>query len=134
LESAQLQASITSLAEAKSSCWQSLFELWGVFTGDLPEAGAGIDLLPGITDKPVDDALLTLASTLYDKGLLMRETVTNLAQRRGMLRPGVNGEKEAELLAEEDAANEAKLNPPIPDLNQLGDNVDSQGLPIDNQF
>ncbi len=134
LESAQLQASITSLAEAKSSCWQSLFELWGVFTGDLPEAGAGIDLLPGITDKPVDDALLTLASTLYDKGLLMRETVTNLAQRRGMLRPGVNGEEEAKLLAEEDAANEAKLNPSIPDLNQLGDNVDSQGLPIDNQF
>lgn len=133
LESAQLQANITSLAEAKSSCWQSLFELWGTFTGDLPEIGAGLDLLPGITDKPVDDALLTLAGTLYDKGLLRRETVTGLAQRRGMLLPGINGEKEAELLAQEDAENEAKLNPPIPDPNDLsGDNVDAQGLPIED--
>lgn len=131
LESAQLQASITSLAEAKSSCWQSLFELWGIFTGDMPELGAGLDLLPGITDKPVDDALLTLAGTLYDKGLLRRETVTNLAQRRGMLAPGINGEQEAELLAEEDAKQEAKLNPPIPGPNDLaGDNVDAQGLPL----
>lgn len=131
LESAQITASITSLGESKSSCWQSLFTLWGDFTGDYPDADAGIDLLPGITDKPVDDALLNLAGTLYDKGLLMRETVTNLAQRRGMLRPGIDGEQEAEQLKEEDAKQEEKMNPPTPGPNDLsGDNIDPQGLPL----
>jgi hypothetical protein len=131
LESAQLQASITAMAEAKSSAWESLFQLWGQFTGDLPKAGAGLDLLPGVTDKPVDDALLTLAGTLYDKGLLTRESVTHLEQKRGMLRPGVDGKKEAAQLAEEDARNEAKLNPPAPGPNDLaGDDVDAQGLPL----
>ena len=67
----------------------------------------------------MDDALLTLAGTLYDKGLLMRETVTNLAQRRGMLRPGVNGEDEAAQLAEEDEKQNALLNPPVPGPNDL---------------
>jgi hypothetical protein len=132
LESAQLQASITSLAEAKSSCWQSLFDLWGTFTGDLPEVGAGIDLLPGITDKPVDDALLTLAGTLFDKGLLMRETVTNLAQRRGMLRPGVNGEDEAAQLAEEDEKQNALLNPPVPGPNDLAEDDEEEPVEEDS--
>ena len=131
LESAQVTASITALGEAKSSCWQSLFMLWGDFTADYPDVDAGIDLLPGITDKPVDDELLNLAGTLYDKGLLMRETVTNLAQRRGMLRPGINGKDEAEQLEEEEKKLEDKLNPPVPDANDLsGDNVDAQGLPL----
>jgi len=131
LESAQLQATITAMAESKSSAWESLFQLWGAFTGDLPGTGAGLDLLPGITDKPVDDALLTLAGTLYDKGLLMRETVTNLAQKRGMLRPGVDGKKEASQLAVEDARNQALMNPPVPEPNDLaGDDLDAQGLPL----
>ena len=131
LESAQLQASITAMAEAKSSAWESLFQIWGQFTGELPERDAGIDLLPGVTDKPVDDALITLAGNLYDRGLLMRETVTHLAQKRGMLRPGADGNKEAELLAEEDARQEAKLNPPVPPPDDLaGDDVDAQGLPL----
>ena len=131
LESAQLQANITAMAESKSSAWESLFQLWGAFTGELPKTGAGLDLLPGVTDKPVDDALLTLAGTLYDKGLLMRETVTHLAQKRGMLRPGIDGRKEAAQLAEEDAKQEAKLNPPAPGPNDLaGDDVDEQGLPL----
>jgi hypothetical protein len=102
-----------------------------VFTGDLPEVGAGIDLLPGITDKPVDDALLTLAGTLYDKGLLMRETVTNLAQRRGMLRPGVNGKDEAAQLAEEDEKQNALLNPPVPGPNDLAE--DDEEDPIEEE-
>ena len=132
LESAQIQANITALAEAKSSSWESLFQLWGAFTGDAPQKGAGIDLLPGITDKPVDDALLQLAATLYDKGLLMRESVTHLEQRRGMLRPGVDAKKEAAQLAEEDAKQEAKLNPPAPGPNDLaGDDLDAQGLPLE---
>lgn len=131
LESAQIQASITSLGEAKSSTWQSLGMLWGDFTGEYPDPDAGIDLLPGITDKPVDDALITLAGNLYDKGLLMRETVTKLAQRRGMLRPGIDGEQEAEQLKEEDRIEEEKTNPPIPNPDDLaGDDVDAQGLPL----
>lgn len=127
LESAQIQANITAMAEAKSSCWESLFQLWGSFTGDFPQAGAGIDLLPGVTDKPVDDALLTLAGTLYDKGLLTRETVTHLAQKRGMLRPGVNGEQEAEQLEEEDAKQNELFNPPTPGPNELaGDDPEEE--------
>lgn len=131
LESAQMQANIAAMAESKSSCWQSLFELWGTFTGDMPETQSGLDLLPGIIDKPVDEVLLNCAGVLYDKGLLMRETVTYLAQKRGMLPPGIDGAREAELLAAEDARQEAKLNPPTPDVNDLaGDNVDAQGLPL----
>lgn len=131
LEGAQLQATITAMAESKSSAWESLFQLWGAFTGELPKPGAGLDLLPGVTDKPVDDALLTLAGTLYDKGLLMRETVTHLAQKRGMLRPGADGQKEAADLAAEDARRDALLNPPAPGVDELtGDDVDAQGLPL----
>ena len=119
------------MAEAKSSAWESLFQIWGQFTGELPERDAGIDLLPGVTDKPVDDALITLAGNLFDKGLLMRETVTHLAQKRGMLRPGADGDKEAELLAEEEARQYALNNPPVPPPNDLaGDDVDAQGLPL----
>lgn len=119
LESAQIQANITAMAEAKSSCWESMFQLWGAFTGDFPQVGAGLDLLPGVTDKPVDDALLTLAGSLYDKGLLTRETVTHLAQKRGMLRPGVDGAQEAEELAEDDAKQEQLYYPPTPGPNEL---------------
>jgi hypothetical protein len=127
LESAQIQANITAMAEGKGSCWESLFQLWGAFTGDLPQAGAGIDLLPGVTDKPVDDALLTLAGTLYDKGLLMRETVTHLAQKRGMLRPGVDWAREAKQLEEEDAKEEELFNPPTPGPNELaGDDPEEE--------
>jgi hypothetical protein len=120
LESAQVQATITGMAEAKNSCWQSLFELWGQLSGDLPGRDAGLDLLPGITDKPVDDALLNLAGSLYDKGLLRRETVTHLAGKRGMLRPGVDAKREAQELDEQDAEAEARLNPPTPGPAELG--------------
>jgi hypothetical protein len=132
LESAQVQAGVTSWGEMKSSAHESLFQLWGAFTGEPVEPGAGLDLLPGIMDKPVDDPLLQLASTLYDKGLLMRETVTHLAQKRGMLRPGVTAEDEAEQLAEEDRKREELLNPPLPDENDSDtqDNTNAQGLPL----
>jgi hypothetical protein len=127
LESAQIQANITAMAEGKGSCWESLFQLWGAFTGDLPQAGAGIDLLPGVTDKPVDDALVELAGTLCDKGLLTKRTVTHLAQKRGMLRPGVDGEKEAEQLEEEDARQNELFNPPTPGPNELaGDDPEEE--------
>jgi hypothetical protein len=131
LESAQLQANITAMAESKSSAWESMFQLWGQFTGEMPQAGAGLDLLPGVTDKPVDDALLTLAGTLYDKGLLTRESVTHLEQKRGMLRPGSDGKKEAADLAAEDARQQALNSPPVPGPNDLaGGGVDAQGLPL----
>lgn len=131
LESAQIQANITALAEAKSSCWESLFQLWGDFTGDYPGTDAGIDLLPGVTDKPVDDAFLNLMGVLYDKGLVMRETVTHLIQKRGGLRPGVDWQKEAEQLAEEDRKQQELINPPTPGPNDLaGSGLDAQGLPL----
>lgn len=132
LDSAQLQATITSSAESMSSAFETLFRLWGLFTGEKVEAGAGLDMLQGLTDKPVDDPLLQLASTLYDKGLLMRETVTHLAAKRGMLRPGVSAEDEANALAEEDAKREAMLNPPLPDETDPDqqDETDAQGLPL----
>jgi hypothetical protein len=132
LDSAQLQATITSSAESMSSAFETLFRLWGQFTGEVVEAGAGLDMLQGLTDKPVDDPLLQLASTLYDKGLLMRETVTHLVAKRGMLRPGVSAEDEAKALAEEDAKREALLNPPLPDENDpdTQDDTDAQGLPL----
>jgi hypothetical protein len=131
LEGAQLQATITAMAENKNSAWGSLFEIWGQFTGEMPEPDAGLDLLPGVTDKPIDDALLTLAGTLYDKGLLMRETVTHLAQKRGILRPGTDGQQEADDLAAEDARRDALLNPPAPGVDELaGDDVNAQGLPL----
>lgn len=131
LESAQIQATLTSLAEAKSSCWESLFQLWGDLSGDLPGKDAGLDLLPGITDKPVDEALLNLAATLYDKGLLMRETVVALAQRRGMLRPGIDAKKETAQLVEADAEAEAKLNPPLPPVDQFGEQGEPDQEPED---
>ena len=132
LDSAQLQATITSSAESMSSAFETIFNLWGQFTGEPIEEGAGLDMLQGLTDKPVDDSLLQLAGTLYDKGLLMRETVTNLAQKRGMLRPGVTAEDEANELAEEEAKREAALNPPLPDETNLDqqDSTNAQGLPL----
>jgi hypothetical protein len=132
LDSAQLQATITSAAESLSSSYETMYRLWAQFTGETMEEGAGLDMLPGLTDKPVDDALLNLAGVLYDKHLLSRESVTNLEQRRGMLRPGVTGADEALALAEQDAREEERLNPPLPDKNDpdVQDTTDAQGLPL----
>jgi hypothetical protein len=131
LQSASIQANLTSLAESKESAMQSLYELWCVFTGETLSNDAGIDMLASITQKEVDNETLTMCSSLYDKGLMMRETFLALAQRRGLLRPKVDAKKEAALLLIEDEKNNALLNPPAPSPNDLaGDDVDEQGLPV----
>lgn len=131
LQSASIQANLTSLSESKESAMQSLYELWVKFTGEQISNDAGLDMKASITEKEVDNDTLTMCSGLYDKGLMMRETFLALAQRRGLLRPKVDAKKEAALLAVEDEKNNALLNPPAPSPNDLaGDNVDAQGLPI----
>jgi hypothetical protein len=131
LQSASIQANLTSLSESKESAMQSLYELWAKFTGEQISNDAGLDMKASITEKEVDNDTLTMCSGLYDKGLMMRETFLALAQRRGLLRPKVDAKKEAALLAVEDEKNNALLNPPAPSPNDLaGDNVDAQGLPI----
>ena len=132
LQGASIQANLASLTESKESAMQSLYGLWCTFTGEVLSNDAGIDMLASITQKEVDNETLTMCSSLYDKGLMMRETFLALVQRRGLLRSKVDAKKEAALLAKEDEKNNALLNPPAPPPNDLtGDNVDAQGLPIE---
>lgn len=105
-----------ALAKSMVRTLRQLRRYYGDFINPKLEASKSAD---GVTRRPGSYTML------------MRETVTNLAQKRGMLRPGVNGRKEARQLADEDARNEAKLNPPVPDPNDLaGDGLDAQGLPL----
>jgi hypothetical protein len=132
LQSASIQANMTSLSESKESVMQYLYKLWTVFTGETVSNDAGIDMKASITEKEVDNETLQLCSVLYDKGLMMRETVLALTQRRGLLRPKVDAKKEAAQLLLEDEKNNALLNPPAPSPDELaGDDVDAQGLPIE---
>jgi hypothetical protein len=131
MQSASIQANMTSLAESKESVMQSLYKLWVLFTGETVDNEAGIDMKASITEKEVDNETLQLCSALYDKGLMMRETFLALVQKRGLLRPKVDAKEEAKQLLVEDEKNNALLNPPAPSPNDLtGDDVDEQGLPI----
>lgn len=131
MQSASIQANMTSLAESKESVMQSLYKLWVLFTGETVDNDAGIDMKASITEKEVDNETLQLCSVLYDKGLMMRETFLALVQKRGLLRPKVDAKEEAKQLLVEDEKNNALLNPPAPSPNDLtGDDVDEQGLPI----
>lgn len=121
LQTASIQANLNSLSEAKESVMQSLYELWSQFTGESIAKDAGIDMLASITQEEVNNDTLSLCSTLYDKGLMLRETFTALVQRRGLLRPKVDAKKEAALLAVEEEKNNALLNPPPPSQNDLVD-------------
>lgn len=136
LEAAQVQATLKKMAESKISVYQSLFNLWAEFTGDTPEPDAGLVMLEGLMDKEVTNEDIGLAQKLYDSGLIMRDSVLSLMERRGMLPTGRSANDEEKLLAEEEARRaeeEAKrLNPPIPPDVQNGtaDNLDANGLPI----
>ena len=102
LESAQLQATLTTLAEAKSSVMESIYQIWGQFTGEEVVDGAGIDMAPGIADATVTDATLTLANTLWNSGLLSKEAVVMLEHRAGLLGPGRTVEDELAAIKKEE--------------------------------
>lgn len=137
LEAAQVQATLKKMAESKISVFQSLFNLWAEFTGDSPEADSGLVMLEGLMDKEVTNDDIGLAQKLYDSGLIMRDSVLSLMERRGMLPNGRSAEDEDKMLAEEEARRaeeEAqRLNPPIPAdvADGTANNLDENGLPIE---
>lgn len=122
LESAQLQASLASMAEGKSSAMESIFRLWGMFTGEAVPAGAGIDLDSGVFDEPVTAKKLTVAQQLYDNSLMTRESVVRLAARAGLLPPGRTVEDELKALGEEDQQRVVGQ-PPTPGPDDLADGM-----------
>jgi hypothetical protein len=125
LESAQLQASLASMAEGKSSAMESVFRIWGMFSGETVRDGAGIDLDSGVFDEPVTPEKLQMAGQLYDNSLLTRETVVRLAARAGMLPPGRTVEQELAALVEDERQRELNR-PPAPGPDDL-----ANGLPFD---
>ena len=102
LESAQVQATLTSIGEQKASAMQTVMGLWTLFTGESLDPGAGLAMAKGVIDRPVDTETLRLAKELYDAGLLRRESVTALEGRAGLLPQGTTPEDEALALAAED--------------------------------
>ncbi len=118
LESAQLQASLTSMAEGKSSAMESLFRIWCQFTGEPIVPGAGIDLDSGVFDQPVTKEQLDTAQDLYDSSLLTRKSVVELVARAGMLPPDQTADDELKLLEEEDRKREANR-PKTPGVDQI---------------
>jgi hypothetical protein len=118
LESAQLQASLTSMAEGKSSAMESLFRIWGQFTGEMVPNGAGIDLDSEVFDRPVTAATLDTAERLYNSNLLTRQTVVELAARVGVLPPNRTVKDEVKALEKEDARREASR-PAVPGTDEI---------------
>lgn len=137
LEAAQVQATIKKMAESKASTYQTLFQIWCEFTGEQLSNDAGILMREGLMDLEVTLEDISLARTLYDSGLIMRDSVLSLMERRGLLPEGRDAKQEDQLLAEEEsrrAEEEAqRLNPPVPpDVeNGTADNLDENGLPIE---
>ena len=118
LESAQLQASLTSMAEGKSSAMESLFRIWCQFTGEPIIPGAGIDLDSGVFDQPVTPDQLRLAKDLYNDSLLTRASVVALEARAGMLPPDQTADDELKLLDEADRKRETGR-PKTPTADQI---------------
>lgn len=115
LESAQLQATLTTLAEAKGSAMESIYRIWARFTGETAVEGAGIDMAPGIADQTITPETLTLADKLYNSGLISRETVVSLQHRANLLGPGRTVEDELEAIKKEepDPADTPDPNDPV---------------------
>jgi hypothetical protein len=125
LESAQLQATLTSLSEAKDSAISTLFEIWCAFTGDEIIPGSGIDMAQGVFDQPVGPEQLTIAQNLYNSSLISRASLLALERKAGLLRPGVTDEEEEAAIQETEPTFSGGA--PAPGVNDLaGDN----GLPI----
>lgn len=132
LEAAQVQATIKKVAQSKRSAYQTLFTLWGAFTGERVDKDADLLMREGLMDREISNDDLGLAKQLYDSGLIMRDSVTYLMERRGFLPDGRDGKKEDQLLAEEETRRQAELNPPLdPNVaNGTADNLDANGLPL----
>ena len=128
LESAQLQASLASMAEGKSSAMESLFQVWGRFSGESVKDGSGIDLDSGVFDQPVTPEKLRMAKDLYNDNLLTRGSVVALEAKAHFLPPDKTVEdeiKELEDQEEEDLS--VNGGPDVPGANDLADGL--QGLP-----
>jgi hypothetical protein len=97
LESAQMQATLSSLGECKASVMENLFKLWGTFSGDTVAADAGVDLSSTVFEAPVTKETLALAKELYNNDLLSRASVLMLESKLGLLPEGrtINQEEEA---------------------------------------
>lgn len=129
LESAQLQATLTSLSEAKDSSVSTLFEIWAAFTGDELILGSGIDMAQGVFDQPVGPEQLTVAQNLYNSSLISRASLLALERKAGLLRPGVTDEQEEELIKQDEPNWNGGA--PAPGANALGDvRLGDNGLPI----
>lgn len=101
LESAQMQATLSTLAEAKASTLQSIFELWGSFSGEALAADAGVDMASGVFEAPVGPEKLTLGEKLYNSSLLSRRSMLYLQNKAGMLPPNITPEQELEQIENE---------------------------------
>lgn len=120
LETAQVQATLLGIGEAKASAMQSVMQLWSAFTGETLGQDAGIRMAKGLIDQPVTESTLQLAKELYDARLLRRESVTALEARAGMLPQGVKPEDEAAALAEEEAITKGVEGAVTPGASDLG--------------
>jgi hypothetical protein len=120
LETAQVQATLLGIGEAKASAMQSVMQLWAAFTGETLGQDAGIRMAKGLIDQPVTESTLQLAKELYDARLLRRESVTALEARAGMLPQGVKPEDEAAALAEEEAITKGVEGAVTPGASDLG--------------
>lgn len=118
LESVQMQATLQSIGEAKTSVVQSMMELWSQFSGDTLAATAGIELDEGIFDEPITAEKLAIAERLYNNDLLSRSTMLYLEKKVGFLPPGRTVEQEMEAISTEDP--EPTPAPPV-GVNDLED-------------
>lgn len=103
IEAAQMQATLSSMAEGKSNAMSSLFAIWCQFTGETLDPTAGIDLDSGVFDQPIGVDQVKLAQELYNSNLLTRASVVDLEKRAGLLPPSRTVEQEVAALEEEDA-------------------------------
>lgn len=117
LASAQITASLAGIAEAKQSVMQSVMELWSEFSGESLPDNAGIEMARGLVEKPVDPDMLRVATDMFDKILLRRESVVGLAARAGLLPEGVTAEDEAKALDDIERLRDGEEGATTPDPN-----------------
>lgn len=122
LEAAQLQATLSSLAEGKSSAMESVFQIWGQYTGEVVKPGAGINLDSGVFDQPVGVEQIRLVRELYGDGLLTKASAVQMIGKAHLLPPSVTPDAEvAAIGAEEDESRRREGR--TPDINDLEDGM-----------
>ena len=127
LESVQMQATLQSIGEAKTSVAQSMMELWCVFSGETLAADAGIELAEGIFDEPLTTEKLALAEKLYNSSLLSRKTMIYLEQKHGLLQPGHTPDDEIKEIEREEPK---ALAPADPNSAEDGLPFEEPGTPL----